>query len=306
MTAWGLPDPNPIDHHVSCCSLPPSHSPPPPPPPPPPVLPHFGLEREKERKGQRTEHNRTEQNRTEQNRTQHNTTQQNRTEQKDYTFWRQVNEKAGSIPGLSRSPVNVCCCYLQRGFSKHQTHTRALAGAQHTSKAKSWKLHSADPPGMPNPTPLHPPSSSLGQGCLRAKSGNAPSAVLKTSSGFDNSAGWTSDHPDPGSLQASTARRRSESSQARLRKGVDLHAVQEPAAPPVGSSRLHTKVSCPCPPFLSQSSWFGPDVLSKSWLMVQAGCLHRLLGVCSIAMHLISHKCVYVCVYGSRSFLCRP
>ena len=225
MTAWVVP----IGHHVSCCSLPRCHS------SPPPSSPPLGARKreQNERKGKNR------QNRTEQNRTKQSRTEQNRTE---------PCEKAGIIPGLSRSPVYECCCH--HWDSQSIRHTHALAGAQHTSKAKSWKLHSADPPGMPNPTPLHPPSPSLGQGCLRAKSGNAPSAVLKTGtpSGFDKSAGWTSDHPDPGSLQASTARRRSESSQAKLSKGVDLHAVQEPAAPPVGSSRLHTKVSCPCPP----------------------------------------------------------
>ena len=193
--------------------------------------------------------------------------------------------------------------------------TLALAGAQHTSKAKSWKLHSAGPPGMPHPAPPHPLSPSLGQGRLMAKSNIAPTAILKTGapSGFDNPAEWTSDHLESGSIQASTARRRSESSQARMRKGVDLHTDQkhgaslvesessqgrmrkgvhlhtdqkhgaslvesessqgrvrkgvdvhsdpqsEPWTSPVGSSRLHTKVSWPLsapilPPFC-QFSW---------------------------------------------------
>ncbi len=133
-----------------------------------------------------------------------------------------------------------------------------LAGAQHTSKAKSWKLHSADPPrsAPPHPTPPHLPSPNPAQGRLRAKSSNPPSAILKTGtpSGFDNPTGWTSDHLNPESAQAGTARRRSESSQARMRKGVDLHTdpQSEPRASPVGSSRLHTKVSCP--PFCPHSS----------------------------------------------------
>ncbi len=150
-------------------------------------------------------------------------------------------------------------------FSCTHVDKKEGAGTQHISKAKSWKLHSADALGSapPHPTPLHPPSPSLGQSRPRAKSSKPPTAILKTStpSGFDKPTGWISDHLDPGSIQASTGRRRPESSHVRMRTGVDLHTdpQSEPGASPVGSSTLHTKVSWPLsapilPPF-RQFSW---------------------------------------------------
>lgn len=192
------------------------------------------------------------------------------------------------------------------------TATHALAGAQHSSKAKSWKLNCADPLGMPHTTPLHPASPSLGQGRLRAKSGSAPTAIIKTGtpSGFDNPAGWTSDHPDPGSVQASTARRRSESSQARMRKVVHLHTDQEPGASPVGSSRLHTKVSCPHfePVQLVWPCCSLVQVLvdGPGWVFTQTtGCVLK----CN-ASQLYIYMCVYMAPYpfcvNPKPFLCEP